>query len=174
VTLVSGPTDLPDPFGVTTVRVVTAEEMRQACLSAYPTTDVVIAAAAVSDFRPIAVHAHKQEKATAPLSIETERTVDIVKELAASKGSRLVIGFAAQTQDVLEAASRKLAEKNLDAVIANDVSQPGLGFASDDNRVWVVTADGVEGIEVMSKTRISRALWDRFADAAANAAELRR
>ena len=85
-----------------------------------------------------------------------------------------MIGFAAQTHDVLEAASRKLAEKNLDAVIANDVSQPGLGFASDINRVWIVTAEGAEGLDVMSKAAIARKIWDRFASAASGAAQLRR
>jgi len=174
VTLVSGPTTLPHPYGVRTVRVTTAEEMRQACVDAYPACDVLVATAAVSDFRPIAPSAHKQEKSSAALVIETERTVDIVRELAADKDGRFLVGFAAQTQDVLAAASRKLADKGLDAVVANDVSRPGLGFASDENRVWVVTADGVEELPVMRKTRIASELWGRFAPFARQAAEIRR
>lgn len=174
VTLVSGPTTLPDPFGVHTVRLATAEEMRRACLEAYPGCDVLVAAAAVSDFRPVAPSAHKQDKASAGLVIETERTADILLELAADKAGRFVVGFAAQTHDVVDAASRKLAEKDLDAVVANDVSVPGLGFSADRNRVWVVTADAVEELPVMSKTRIASELWERFAPFARQAAEFRR
>ncbi len=170
----SGPTTLPDPFGVHTVRVTTAEQMRLACVAAYPECDVLVAAAAVSDFRPVEAHAHKQDKASAGLVIETERTADILAELAARKAGRFVIGFAAQTRDVLAEASRKLAEKRLDAVVANDVSESGLGFSADDNRVWIVTADAVEEMPVMSKTRIAAELWERFAPAARRAAELRR
>jgi phosphopantothenoylcysteine decarboxylase/phosphopantothenate--cysteine ligase len=174
VTLVSGPTTLPDPFGVHTVRVTTAEQMRLACFAAYPECDVVVAAAAVSDFRPVEPHAHKQDKASAGLVIETERTADILAELAAQKAGRFVIGFAAQTREVLSEASRKLAEKRLDAVVANDVSESGLGFSADENRVWIVTADAVEEMPVMSKTRIAAELWERFAPSARRAAELRR
>ena len=89
VTLVSGPTTLPDPFGVHTVRVTTAEQMRLACVAAYPECDVLVAAAAVSDFRPVEPHAHKQDKASAGLVIETERTADILAELAARQGRAL-------------------------------------------------------------------------------------
>jgi phosphopantothenoylcysteine decarboxylase / phosphopantothenate---cysteine ligase len=174
VTLVSGPTTLPDPFGVHTVRVTTAEQMRVACVAAYPECDVLVAAAAVSDFRPAEPHAHKQAKGSAGLVIETERTADILAELAGQKAGRFVIGFAAQTREVLSEASRKLAEKQLDAIVANDVSESGLGFSADENRVWLVTADAVEEMPVMSKTRIAAELWERFAPSARRAAELRR
>jgi phosphopantothenoylcysteine decarboxylase/phosphopantothenate--cysteine ligase len=173
VTLVSGPTELPDPFGVHTVRVVTAEQMRLACVRAYPDCDVLVATAAVSDFRPTAPSEHKQGKSSADLGIKTERTVDILRELAADKDRRFIVGFAAQTTDVVEAARRKLADKGLDAVIANDVSQPGLGFSADDNRVWIVTADSVEELPVMNKKRIARELWQRFAVSARKATTLR-
>ena len=128
----SGPTTLPDPFGVTTVRVQTAAQMRDAVLAAYAEADAVVATAAVADFRPAAAAEHKQKKDAAPLTLELERTTDILAELGAAKGERLLIGFAAETQDVLEAAAGKLAAKNLDLVVANDVSEPGLGFGSDD------------------------------------------
>ena len=173
VTLVSGPTTLPDPFGVRTVRVTTAEQMRVACLAAYPACDVLVATAAVSDFRPIAPLEHKEEKASAGLVIETERTVDILRELAADKGSRFVVGFAAQTREVVDVARRKLIEKDLDAVVANDVSQPGMGFAGDENRVWIVTADSVEELPAMNKKKIAAELWQRFAAQARNAAAVR-
>ena len=174
VTLVSGPTTLADPFGVRTVRVRTAEEMQRACWDAYPECDVLIAAAAVSDFRPAAPFVQKQEKSSATLSVELERTADILLELAAEKDGRFIVGFAAQTQDVVDTARLKLAEKGLDAVVANDVSQPGLGFSADENRVWVVTADSVEEMPIMSKTRIAAELWERFAPSARRAAELRK
>ena len=174
VTLVSGPTTLPDPFGVRTLRVTTAEQMRQACVAEYPECDVLVAAAAVSDFRPVAPSEHKQQKSSAGLVIETERTADILLELATDKGDRLLVGFAAQTHDVLAAAARKLAEKGLDAVVANDVSQPGLGFSANENRVWIVTATSVEELPVLNKKRIAAELWERFAPLARKAAELRR
>jgi len=173
VTLVSGPSTLPDPFGVKTVRVITAEQMLSACLAVHPECDVVVATAAVSDFRPTSQYASKQAKSSAPLVIETEHTPDILATLAADKAGRFVAGFAAQTHDVLEAATRKLAEKNLDAVVANDVSEPGLGFSAEQNHVWIVTADSVEEIPIMSKTGIAAVLWERFAPRAREAALLR-
>jgi phosphopantothenoylcysteine decarboxylase/phosphopantothenate--cysteine ligase len=173
VTLVSGPTTLPDPFGVHTVRVISAEQMLQASLAAYRDCDVLIATAAVSDFRPKAPFEHKQGKSSAALVIETERTPDILRELASAKGGRFLVGFAAQTRDVIDAAREKLADKNLDAVVANDVSQEGLGFSAEDNRVWIVTADSVEELPVMNKTRIAAELWERFAPLARKAVERR-
>jgi phosphopantothenoylcysteine decarboxylase/phosphopantothenate--cysteine ligase len=173
VTLVSGPTTLPDPFGVRTVRVISAEQMLQACVDAYSESDVLVATAAVSDFRPRATFEHKQDKTSAEMAIETERTPDILRELAADKRGRLIIGFAAQTQDVIGAARDKLADKGLDAVIANDVSEAGLGFSADQNRVWIVTSDSVKELPVMNKTRIAAELWERFAPSARKAAELR-
>jgi phosphopantothenoylcysteine decarboxylase/phosphopantothenate--cysteine ligase len=173
VTLVSGPTTLADPFGVHTVRVISAEQMLRACVDAYPDCDVLVATAAVSDFRPKAPFEHKQGKSSAALVIETEGTTDILRELASQKDGRLVVGFAAQTQDVVDAARQKLADKCLDMVVANDVSEEGLGFSADDNRVWIVTDDSVEELPVMNKARIARELWERFAPLARKAAKLR-
>jgi len=161
VTLVSGPTALPDPFGVRTVRVTSAQEMRDAVAEAYSTVDAVVATAAVADFRPVAPAGHKQKKNDAPLTIELERTPDILAELGASKDERLLVGFAAETRDVVAAAEGKLSAKNLDLVVANDVSVEGLGFGSDSNLVWLVSADGAEELPVQSKTSIARELWDR-------------
>jgi phosphopantothenoylcysteine decarboxylase/phosphopantothenate--cysteine ligase len=163
VTLVSGPTTLPDPFGVTTVRVTTAQQMRDAVAGVYPGTDAVVACAAVADFRPVAAAGHKQKKDAAPLTLSLERTPDILAELGASKAERVLVGFAAETQDVLAAAAGKLAAKNLDLVVANDVSVEGLGFGSESNRVWFVSASGAEELPVQSKTSIARELWDRVA-----------
>ena len=175
VTLVSGPTSLPDPFGVRTVRVMTAQEMRDAALAAYEHVDVAVATAAVADFRPAAPSPHKQKKngAGQSLKLELERTPDILAQLGAEKAGRLLIGFAAETRDVIEAARGKLESKHLDLVVANDVSDPALGFATDDNRVWLVSADEVEELPILSKRAIARTLWDRLVPAAREAAARR-
>lgn len=173
VTLVSGPTVLPDPFGVSTVRVTTAAEMRDAVQAVYEDVDAVVASAAVADFRPVTNAAHKQKKDDAPLFLELERTPDILAELGAGKGSRLLVGFAAETRDVLESARGKLKSKNLDLVVANDVSVTGLGFGSDANHVWFVSEEGDDDLVVMNKTAIARTLWDRIAPLARGAAALR-
>ena len=163
VTLVSGPTVLPDPFGVRTLRVTSAQQMRDAALGAYADVDAVVATAAVSDFRPVAPVEHKLKKDVASLTIELERTPDILAELGASKDGRLLVGFAAETQGVLDAAAGKLSAKNLDLVVGNDVSVEGLGFGSDTNRVWLVSVDGAEELPIQTKTSIARELWDRIA-----------
>jgi len=134
---------------------------------------VVVATAAVADFRPVTPAEHKQKKDAAPLVVELERTTDILAELGADKGERVLIGFAAETQDVLASAHTKLAEKHLDLVVANDVSEPGLGFASDENRVWLVSAAGDDELPVQNKAAIARTLWDRVAPSAREAAARR-
>jgi phosphopantothenoylcysteine decarboxylase / phosphopantothenate---cysteine ligase len=173
VTLVSGPTTLPDPFGVTTVRVQTAAQMLDAVLAAYPEADAVVATAAVADLRPAAAAEHKQKKDAAPLTLDLERTTDILAELGAAKGERVLIGFAAETRDVLDAAAGKLTAKNLDLVVANDVSDPGLGFGSDANRVWLVSAEETVELPVLSKKTIARTLWDAVAPRVRDAAARR-
>jgi len=173
VTLVTGPATLPDPFGVSTVRVTSAQQMLEAARAAYSDVDVVVASAAVADFRPVQAAEHKQKKTEAPLSIELERTPDILAELASDKDRRLLVGFAAETRDVLNSARAKLGAKSLDLVVANDVSSPELGFATEANRVWFVTASGDEELPVASKTVIARVLWDRIAGDARDASRSR-
>lgn len=173
VTLVSGPTSLPDPFGVATARVTTAEQMHVLAKAAFAEADVFVATAAVADFRPVSAAQHKLKKDAGLEHIVLERTVDILADLAAEKGRRFVVGFAAETQDVLSAAQGKLAAKNLDLVVANDVSESGLGFGSDVNRVWLVSADEVDELPVLSKHTIARTLWDRIAPDARRAASTR-
>jgi phosphopantothenoylcysteine decarboxylase/phosphopantothenate--cysteine ligase len=130
----------------------------------------VVATAAVADFRPVSAAAEKQKKDEAPLTLTLERTPDILAEIGADKGGRVLIGFAAETRDVLNAARGKLSAKNLDMVVANDVSVEGLGFGSENNRVWFVSASGAEEMPVQSKTSIARELWDRVAPLARSAA----
>jgi len=173
VTLVTGPAALPDPFGVRTVRVTTALEMHAAVLGAYQSVDAVVASAAVSDFRPAEAFAHKVTKGEAPDTVALSRNPDILAELGADKGGRLLVGFAAQTRDVVGEARAKLGRKNLDLVVANDVSEPGLGFASEANRVWLVDEQTAEELPVLSKRAIARTLWDRIAASARDAVAAR-
>lgn len=169
VTLVSGPTELPSPFGVTCQRVTTALEMQAAVESAYGSADVVVATAAVADFRPAEAASDKLKKSEAPDTVRLERNPDILAGLGARKNGRLVVGFAAETTDVLEHARTKLIEKQLDLVVANDVSSPDLGFGTESNKVWLVSSDGVEECAVMSKRAIAARLWDRLAQEAIDA-----
>jgi phosphopantothenoylcysteine decarboxylase / phosphopantothenate---cysteine ligase len=166
VTLVSGPTALPDPFGVCTVRVQTALEMRDAVQSVAAGAHVVVASAAVSDFRPVQVSEHKVKKGGAADSIAIERNPDIIAELGADKRGRVLVGFAAETRDVIAYAKGKLSDKNLDLVVANDVSAEGLGFGSDVNRVSFVWPDRVDELEVQSKRSIACVLWDAIGERA--------
>jgi phosphopantothenoylcysteine decarboxylase/phosphopantothenate--cysteine ligase len=162
VTLVSGPTSLPDPFGVRCVLVETAAEMREAVLAAYPEVDAVVMTAAVSDFRPLEAASGKLKKSAAPEVLALERTEDILAELGRDKGERVLVGFAAETYDVIAYARGKLTAKNLDMVVANDVSEPGSGFDSATNRVVFVTADGEEPMPLMDKRAVAAALLDRL------------
>lgn len=161
VTLVSGPTELPDPFDVTVVRVETAAEMLQAVEDVYAAVDVVIAAAAVADLRPVAPVRTKIKKDRAPSSLELERTVDILASLGTRKGERVLVGFAAETRDAAASAAGKLVAKNLDMVVANDVTEPGAGFEGTTNRVTLVRADAVEELPLMDKRVVAGVLLDR-------------
>ena len=161
VTLVSGPTSLPDPFGVATVRVETAAQMLEAVGAAYGAADIVIAAAAVADFRPAASIAGKLKKADAPGEVALERTTDILASLGENKGGRVLVGFAAEAGDAVDGARAKLETKRLDLVLANDVTESGAGFEVRTNRVTFVSADGEEALPCMEKTAVARELLDR-------------
>ena len=163
VTLVSGPTELPDPFGCTVVRVRTAEEMHAAAMSAFAAADAVIASAAVSDMRPAEIRSHKLKKSDAPDPLVLERTRDILAEMGEHKGDRVLIGFAAESRDLIDAARDKLERKNLDLVVANDITIEGLGFGAVRNRVSLVSASGVEDLPVMTKGALAREICDRLA-----------
>jgi phosphopantothenoylcysteine decarboxylase / phosphopantothenate---cysteine ligase len=162
VVLVTGPTHLEAPAGVTCIRIQTALEMRQAVLDHYEEADVVIKTAAVADFRPKFVAQDKVKKDVADLSIALERNPDILAELGQRKGQRVLVGFAAETQDLLANAAQKVRHKQLDLIIANDISDPSLGFASDDNRVHILDAAGqIEELPTMAKARLADYILDR-------------
>ena len=119
VVLITGPTHLKPPYGITTVRVSTAEEMYGAVMSYFPQSTILVMAAAVADYRPKTVYTEKVKKKDSSLTLEFERTVDILKELGRSKGGKLLVGFALETENLLENAKKKLGEKNLDLIVAN-------------------------------------------------------
>ena len=152
VLLVSGPTALTAPGAAEITRVESAEEMSQAALKLLPHSSIVIKTAAVSDYRPKAT-ATQKIKRTGSMSLELEPTADIVAEIARLRESQIVIGFAAETQNPLENARKKLTSKALDAIVVNDVSREGIGFDSDRNAVTIITHDEV--IEVAETTK-----WD--------------
>ena len=170
VTLVTGPVSLPDPAGVETVHVETAEQMLAAAREAFETCDAAVFCAAVADFRPAHAADQKIKKVgegdgSVELSVDLVRNPDILKTLAAEKGDRFVVGFAAETADVLSYARGKLVSKNADLIVANDVSNPSLGFGTRDNRVWLVDAKGERDTGVTSKAAIAELVIDEIAKA---------
>ncbi|MGB0415346.1 MAG: phosphopantothenoylcysteine decarboxylase [Coraliomargarita sp.] len=142
VDLIAGPVALKEPDGVILYPVVTAEEMYHQVDALFDACDVLIMSAAVSDFRPRAQHAHKEKKGDASMTVEFERTVDILKTVTQRKHEQTVVGFAAETQDVEAYAESKLEEKRCDWIVANDVSKAGVGFAADTNEVILMGANG--------------------------------
>ena len=139
-TLVTGPVNLEPPAGARVVRIVSAAEMAEAVKREAPGCDAVVMAAAVADYRPVRIAEHKLKKAPGGLTLELERTEDILASLGAAKKARqLLVGFAAETDDLVESAKDKLSRKNLDWIVANKVSD---GFGSDTNRVILLGRAG--------------------------------
>ncbi|MBG9917066.1 bifunctional phosphopantothenoylcysteine decarboxylase/phosphopantothenate--cysteine ligase CoaBC [Bacillus sonorensis] len=142
VTLITGPTTLGDPAGVDVVHVQSADDMYHAVLSVFEDSDIVVKTAAVADYTPKTVHDHKMKKQDGSLVIELERTKDILKELGQRKTKQILIGFAAETQQVEEYARKKLVSKNLDMVVANNIAAEGAGFGTETNIVTVYHKNG--------------------------------
>jgi phosphopantothenoylcysteine decarboxylase/phosphopantothenate--cysteine ligase len=163
VVLVSGPTSLPAPRGVELVQVETAEEMAASASRAAREATVAIAAAAVADYRPARRTKDKDAKVAGPNSLPLEPTVDVVAALTRRPGL-IVVGFAAETQDVVARARAKLGRKNLDFIVANDVTAEGAGFDVDTNRVTLVTADDAAELPLLPKDDVADALLDKVAD----------
>jgi phosphopantothenoylcysteine decarboxylase/phosphopantothenate--cysteine ligase len=162
VILVSGPTHLAVPPGVTCLRVQTALEMRQAVLDHFDTADLIIKTAAVADFRPQYTAPGKVKKQDAELNIRLERNPDILAELGQRKTRQVLVGFAAETENMLANARQKVQGKRLDFIVVNDVSDPSIGFASDDNRVHILDADGhVDELPTMRKEALADRILDR-------------
>lgn len=165
VDLVLGPTSLEVPVGARVHRVETAQQMHDSATEAFEGADAAICAAAVADYTPAHVANHKLKKAHEKLdSIELVETADLLADLSSRKGERVVIGFAAETNDVLEHAASKLARKGCDAIVANDVSRTDSGFGTDTNKAWWVTAAGAEELDTMSKKDLARVILKRTAE----------
>jgi phosphopantothenoylcysteine decarboxylase/phosphopantothenate--cysteine ligase len=163
VMLVSGPVHLDSPKGAETIPVRTAVEMRAAVMEHLKESTMIVKAAAVADYHRVNAPAHKVKKTAARLSLELDPTPDILAELGRKKGDRLLVGFAAETENLVEEARRKLESKNCDMVVANLVSQEGSGFESDENEVVLVLRTG-ETIPVRraAKSAIAHRIFDEM------------
>jgi phosphopantothenoylcysteine decarboxylase/phosphopantothenate--cysteine ligase len=162
VILVSGPTALSPPQGAEVVQVETAQEMYDAVLAHLDAAMVVIKAAAVADYRPKRVETRKIKKEETVPEVTLEPTPDILAEVGRRKGRRILVGFAAETDDLVANAKRKLQKKNLDLMVANDVRQPGAGFETDTNLVKLLDAQGgVEDLPMLSKREVADKILDR-------------
>jgi len=160
VLLVSGPTALTPPGAAELKQVESAEEMRDAVLRLLPQASIVVKTAAVSDYRP-KVAAGQKIKRKGAMSLELEATPDILKELSSRKSSQIVVGFAAETENVLENARQKLVAKNLDAIVVNDVAHEGVGFDSERNAVTIITRDEVIEVPETTKWEVAQRVLDQ-------------
>jgi len=166
VILISGPTSLAPPDDVEYISVISARQMLDAVLSRYQEATVIVKAAAVADYRPATTATQKIKKgADDSLTLELEKNSDILAELGRRKGQRILVGFAAETQDLLENARKKLKAKNLDMIVANDVTLPGAGFESDTNIVRLLFRDGrLEELPCLDKEEVAYRLLNRISE----------
>ena len=169
VTLITGPTHLPTPVGAERVDVATAEELETATLEACAEADLLLMAAAVADYRPAEVAAQKMKKAAADLTLRLTRTPDVLASVAARRAEsgypHTVVGFAAESQELIANARSKLEAKSLDLIVANDVTARDAGFAAETNRVVILDREGgVEELPLMSKTAVAEAILDRVTE----------
>jgi len=163
VVLVTGPTALTPPPGVRTVPVETAAEMLAAVLAEYDDCDAVVKAAAVADYRPVAPAEHKIKKHDEEMTLTLTKNPDILAELGRRKRHQVLVGFAAETRDLAANAGAKLAKKNLDMIVANDVTVPGAGFGADTNVARLLYRDGrTEELDLMAKSELAGVILDRI------------
>jgi len=163
VALVSGPTHLEPPAGARFIAVTTAAEMRQAVLEELPGCTTLIMAAAVTDYRPVDFANKKIKRGEGPIGIRLEPNVDILREIGAQKNGKILVGFAAETEDLVANAERKLKEKNLDMIIANNVTQEGSGFDVDTNVATILDRNGaVHALPLMSKDDLAEHIFDHL------------
>jgi phosphopantothenoylcysteine decarboxylase/phosphopantothenate--cysteine ligase len=162
VTLVSGPSSLAPPHGVKQVQVTTAQEMHEAVMEQFGQMEAVVMAAAVSDYRPKKMAVKKIKKIKAKESLELEKTEDILLRLGELKQGQILVGFAAETEDLLENAKKKLRQKKVDFIVANDLTAADVGFGCDTNEVTILWPGGeVEKLPLKSKELIAMEIWDR-------------
>ena len=162
VTLIAGPIELPIPAGIETIHVQTASQMYSAAVKAFGRSTIAILAAAVADYTPSTPSDHKLKKAVDPInSIPLIQTQDILAELSSNKEDRIVIGFAAETNDVVDYAVAKFKRKGCDAIVANDVSRSDAGFGSSNNRAWWVTSSTVDDLGLLEKRALADEILSR-------------
>ena len=164
VTLISGPTHLEPPFGVTLLNCQRTGEMGKLVLDHLPQCDVLIMTAAVGDFAPESVQKEKiKKRGEGPLILTLHPTHDILKEVAEKKTNQLIVGFAAESENIVQSATEKLQRKQLDLIVANDISAPGIGFQSDNNQVVFIDRHSkAESLPLLAKTEIADILLDRI------------
>lgn len=166
IVLISGPTHLPVPGGIIQyIPVRTASEMRDAVLKHYEGCSAIIKAAAVSDYRPKSVSSQKLKKVSPRSSLVLERNPDIIGEIGWAKGDRVLVGFAAETEDLVPNAREKLRKKHLDLIVANDVNRSDSGFETETNRVVIIDSTGkAESLPLMSKDEVANRVLDRVVE----------
>ena len=163
VTLISGPSSHKPPRGSRFIGIESAEEMKRVVTANLKDATIVIMSAAVADYKPAKAASEKIKKGKGGLSLELERTPDILSEVGKRKGKRLVIGFAAETENLVANATNKLKEKNLDLIVANNVKEPGAGFGVDTNIVTIIDRNGtIEELPQMTKEEVAGFVLDRI------------
>ena len=164
VTLVTGPTNIEIPFGISEViKIKSAQQMYEAVTSRFDEMDIVIKSAAVADYKPKNISDSKIKKSDSDLVLELDRNKDILFELGKLKTKQVLVGFAAETDDLIANAQKKLAKKNLDFIVANDLKQEGAGFAGDTNIAKLLFADGnIEELPIMTKNQLSKEIYDKI------------
>lgn len=160
VTLVSGTDSLKRPQGVNFIKINTNEEMYNVVLENFDKTDIVIKAAAVADYKPKNYSNIKIKKQEGDMSIELERDRDILKTLGTLKKQQILVGFAAESNDLIENANRKLKNKNLDYIVANDITGKNIGFASNNNKVTIIGKEKTYNLNEMSKREVAKNIFD--------------
>ena len=163
VTLISGPTDIKPPTGVKVIRIETAQEMFQCVKEEFKGVDVVVKAAAVADYAPVSEERHKIKKDGNEKKLELKRTPDILKWLGEHKNEQVLVGFAAETRDLEVNALNKIHSKNLDLMVANDLTEKGAGFAGDTNKVKIMSPvkESVE-LPLLTKEEVSNRILDEI------------
>ncbi len=159
VTLISGPVNLKKPCGVEVIDVVSAQQMFNEVNKRLDMTDILIKAAAVADYRPAEVSASKIKKSSGSMNIELQRNPDILKEVSGKKGNKVVVGFSMETENLKANAQAKLREKNLDMIVANDITVKGAGFETDTNVVKILNRHGeIKDYPLMSKQEVANVI----------------
>lgn len=163
VYLVSGPTNLEAPCGVRRFDVISAQDMHDKVMELFPQCDVIIKSAAVADYAPANTSSQKIKKTDEDISIKLKKNPDILFELGKIKGDKVLVGFAMETESLIENAALKVKKKNLDFIVANDLNEEGAGFGTDTNAVKIIDNEGrIEGIPIKSKLEVANIILDRI------------